>query len=184
MRGRSNARYECFPSVANFVALLESLLGMPLVPPSREVMQPIWDSCPVSWQQHETAVGAAVLALRTSKEQQGAQPVEAGEYLRIVFKEKVHCTANALYVTLHISYLRIVFKEVHCSVFIPFVPCSLCNFALYTLSLKQVHCYTAARTTLSEEADWIVTLRNQWLEYWRRRAMPPPTMQAAAALLL
>ena len=99
--GASAARaYELFPSVPNFVAAMESLLGTPLTPPTTEELHPLYSGSELSWQQVGSSRHPVLLLRRrggADSDTGAAADAERSaaalhdEEMRIVFNGQRHC---------------------------------------------------------------------------------------------
>lgn len=101
-RGVADAEfYELSPSLANFRALLDCLVGVALAPPAEAEaaeeergLTPLWEGCPLAWGVRGAESDRPVLWLRPLREPTtGGTPKGASEELRLIFKSGVHCYA-------------------------------------------------------------------------------------------
>lgn len=104
MLGCGERRYELFPSVKNFGATLESLLGVPVsLPPRLDDDVLVWPNSPLRWQQLGCERHPILLLQRSSKGDvtsghglhvscgRAAEAQGVDEAMRIVFNGQRHC---------------------------------------------------------------------------------------------
>ena len=109
MIGDGQLAYELYPSVPNFVALLESLLHLPITPPRADVAAPVWQGSEMHWtlegcsrhpvihfvrrrQQHDRHRPRAGTARAAASASADVPPtVTPTEELRVVFNGERHC---------------------------------------------------------------------------------------------